>query len=147
MVLNTDDAIDLLRRYLDLSDASGHSATATDVPFFRYFYVAETEEQAHRDARDALNWTLDLNTWRREFTVGSEVYHSIDDYRRRRATFPPTYEYLAEHRAFIGDHRTSAPPRYRLCMTPASVTLDATSPSAGWIRRSSCGPWSCSPGK
>ena len=102
VVLNTDDAIDLIQRYLDLSSDSGHSVTANDVPFFRYFYVAETEEQAHRDARDALNWTLDINTWRREFTVGSEVHHSIDDYRRRRTTFPPTYEYLAEHRAFIG---------------------------------------------
>ena len=102
VVLNTDDAVDLLQRYMDLSKASGYPAAAADVPFFRYFYVAETEEQAHCDARDALNWTLDLNTWRREFTVGSEVYDDIDDYRRRRSTFPPTYEYLAEHRAFIG---------------------------------------------
>ena len=102
VVLNTDDAIDLLQRFLNQSRASGHSAVASDVPFFRYFYVAETEEQAHRDAREALNWTLDINTWRREFTVGSEVYENIEDYRNRRTEFPPSYEYLAEHRAFIG---------------------------------------------
>jgi alkanesulfonate monooxygenase SsuD/methylene tetrahydromethanopterin reductase-like flavin-dependent oxidoreductase (luciferase family) len=103
VVLNTDDALDLLQRFLIQSRNNGHDFTAADVPFFRYFYVAETEEQAHRDARDALNWTLDLNTWRREFSVGSEVYQSIEDYRSRRTEFPPTYEYLAENRAFIGD--------------------------------------------
>ena len=102
VVLNTDEAIDLLQRFLDQAQASGHAATPSDVPFFRYFYVAETEEQAHRDAREALNWTLDINTWRREFTVGSEVYESIDNYRNRRTELPPSYEYLAEHRAFIG---------------------------------------------
>ena len=64
--------------------------------------MAETEAQAHRDAREALNWTLDVNTWRREFPVGSEVYQRLADYRRRRTAFPPSYEYLAERRAFIG---------------------------------------------
>ena len=102
VVLNTDDALDLLRRFLEQADAGGHAAKASDVPFFRYCYVAETEEQAHRDAREALNWTLDINTWRREFSVGSEVYQSIDGYRKRRTELPPSYQYLAEHRAFIG---------------------------------------------
>ena len=102
VVLNTDEAIDLLQRFLDQAQSSGHAAAPSDVPFFRYFYVAETEEQAHRDAREALNWTLDINTWRREFAVGSEVYESIDNYRNRRTELPPSYEYLAEHRAFIG---------------------------------------------
>ena len=102
VVLNTDDAVDLLRRFLERAQASGHAASPSDVPFFRYFYVADTEEQAHRDAREALNWTLDINTWRREFSVGSEVYENIRDYRERRTEFPPSYEYLAEHRAFIG---------------------------------------------
>ncbi len=102
VVLNTDDALDLLGRFLEQATAGGHAAQPSDVPFFRYFYVAETEEQAHRDAREALNWTLDINTWRREFSVGSEVYESISDYRNRRTELPPSYEYLAEHRAFIG---------------------------------------------
>jgi alkanesulfonate monooxygenase SsuD/methylene tetrahydromethanopterin reductase-like flavin-dependent oxidoreductase (luciferase family) len=102
VVLDTDDCIDLLRRFLQKAEESGSPATAADVPVFRYFYVAETEEQAHRDAREALNWTLDINTWRREFAVGSEVYQSLADYRQTRTTFPPTYDYLAQNRAFIG---------------------------------------------
>ena len=102
VVLNTTDAVDLLARYLDISNQAGNPASPADVPVFRYFYVAESEEQAHRDAREALNWTLDINTWRTEFPVGSEVYQRLDDYRRTRTKFPPTYEYLAENRAFIG---------------------------------------------
>ncbi len=102
VVLNTDDAVDLLNRFLVQSQYSGHAADASDVPFFRYFYVVETEEQAHRDPREALNWTSDINTWRRDFAVGSEVYERIADYRARRTELPPSYEYLAEHRAFIG---------------------------------------------
>ena len=102
VVLDTPDAMDLLERFLDQAQSGGHSVQAADVPFFRYFYVAETEEQAHRDAREALNWTLDINTWRREFSQGSEVYEKIADYRQRRTELPPSYEYLAEHRAFIG---------------------------------------------
>ena len=102
VVLDTGDAVELLQRYLHLSQDSGYSVSASDVPFFRYFYVAETEEQAHRDAREALNWTLDINTWRREYSVGSEVYDRLEDYRQRRTELPPSYEYLAEHRAFIG---------------------------------------------
>ena len=102
VVLNTDDAVDLMQRYLRMSEDAGHGVSASEVPFFRYFYVAETEEQAHREAREALNWTLDLNTWRREFSVGSEVYHPMAEYLNRRTEFPPSYEYLAENRAFIG---------------------------------------------
>ena len=49
-----------------------------------------------------MNWTLDLNTWRREFAVGSEVYQPMAEYLNRRTEFPPSYEYLAENRAFIG---------------------------------------------
>lgn len=102
VVLDTVDAVALLDRFLALSRAAGRPAAAGEVPFFRYCYVAETEAQAHRDAREALNWTLDVNTWRREFPVGSEVYQRLADYRRRRTAFPPSYEYLAERRAFIG---------------------------------------------
>ena len=58
VVLNTGEAVELLKRFLDMAQQSGSPVTAADVPFFRYFYVAETEEEAHRDAHDALNWTL-----------------------------------------------------------------------------------------
>ncbi len=102
VVLDTDDAVDLMQRFLRMSADAGHKVAAANVPFFRYCYVAETEEQAHKEVQDALNWTLDLNAWRREFDVGSEVYQPMADYLRRRTTFPPTYEYLAERRAFIG---------------------------------------------
>ena len=72
------------------------------IPFFRYLYVAETEEQARRDAEPCLNWTLDVNQWRRSFKQGSEVYHRLEDWRITRTETPPSYDYLHEHRAIIG---------------------------------------------
>ena len=72
------------------------------IPFFRYFYVAEAEEQARRDAKPALDWTLDMNQWRRTCQRGSEVYDNFEDFKRSRTEFPPSFEYLFEHRAIIG---------------------------------------------
>ena len=73
------------------------------IPFFRYFYVAETEQQARRDSEAALNWTMDVNQWRRTYRSGSEVYDSLEEFRATRTELPPSYEYLFEHRAFIGN--------------------------------------------
>ena len=73
------------------------------IPFFRYFYVAETEEQARRDSEAALNWTMDVNQWRRTYQRGSEVYDSLDTFRQSRTEYPPSFEYLYQHRAFIGN--------------------------------------------
>ena len=44
-----------------------------------------------------------MNQWRRTYTGGSEVYDSLEEFRRTRTEYPPSYEYLFEHRAFIGD--------------------------------------------
>ena len=129
VVLDTTDAVDLMQRFLQQSKQAGHGVSAADVPFFRYFYVAETEEQAHREAREALNWTLDLNTWRREFAVGSEVYDKMDDYLQRRTVFPPSYEYLAENRAFIGTPDQCAA-KIQALHDAGCATSAATSPSA-----------------
>jgi len=76
------------------------------IPFFRYFYVAETEEQARADSRKALEWTMDMIQWRQTFSAGSEVHHRLDDWRQRRTQLPVSYEPLAEHRAIFGTPET-----------------------------------------
>ena len=102
VVMDTKDALDLCRRFVKLSQEAGHNVPISAIPFFRYFYVAETEEQARRDAEPCLNWTLDVNQWRRSFKQGSEVYHRLEDWRNTRTETPPSYDYLHEHRAIIG---------------------------------------------
>ncbi len=90
VVLDTGEAVELLKRSLDMAQQSGSPVTAADITFSRYSYVAETAGEAHRDARDALNCTLVVNNWRTEFPVGSEVYQRLDEYRRTRTKFAPT---------------------------------------------------------
>ena len=44
-----------------------------------------------------------MNQWRRTYQRGSEVYDSLDDFLRTRTELPPSFDYLFEHRAFIGN--------------------------------------------
>ena len=103
VVLDTTDALDLSNQLVNESRRAGKEMDIGGIPFFRYFYVAETEEQARRDSRPGLDWTMDVNQWRRTYNSGSEVYDSLEDFRRKRTELPPSFEYLFEHRAFIGN--------------------------------------------
>jgi alkanesulfonate monooxygenase SsuD/methylene tetrahydromethanopterin reductase-like flavin-dependent oxidoreductase (luciferase family) len=103
VVLDTADGLDLCCQLVDGAREAGRPMDIGGIPFFRYFYVAETEEQARRDSEPALNWTLDVNQWRRTYQRGSEVHDSLEDFRRTRTELPPSFEYLFQHRAFIGN--------------------------------------------
>lgn len=102
VVLDTPDALNLCQRFTQMSADAGFNVPMSSIPFSRYFYVAETEEQAIEDTRPALNWVLDMLQWRRTFTSGSEVHHKIDDFRRQRTELPTSYEDLSQNRAIIG---------------------------------------------
>lgn len=102
VVLDTPDAVSLCQRFAQMSAEAGFHVPLSRIPFSRYFYVAETEEEAIRDTQAALDWVLDMLQWRRTFTHGSEVTHRIDDFRRQRTELPTSYEHLFEHRAIIG---------------------------------------------
>ncbi len=103
VVLDTGDGLDLCRILVEGASLAGKPMDLGGIPFFRYFYVADTEAQARRDTEAALNWTLDVNQWRRTYSRGSEVYDRLSDFRQTRTELPPSYEYLFQHRAFIGD--------------------------------------------
>ncbi len=102
VVLDTTDGLELCYQLVEGAQRSGNGMDIGGIPFFRYFYVAETEEQARRDSELALNWTMDVNQWRRSYSRGSEVYDSLEDFRQTRSELPPSFEYLFQHRAFIG---------------------------------------------
>ena len=102
VVLDTEDAIALCHTIIDLAKTKGKTMTMGQIPFFRYFYVAETEEQARADSKPALDWNLDMIQWRRTFETGSEVWDKMEDFRKTRTELPPSYDYLYENRAFIG---------------------------------------------
>ena len=102
VVQDTAEALDLCQRFVDKSAEEGFNLPKSEIPFFRYFYVAETEEEAHHDTLDKLNWVIDIMQWRNNLEEGSEVYQRMDNWRRQRRQLPLSYDYLAENRAIIG---------------------------------------------
>jgi len=102
VVQDTADALDLCQRFVSTSQEAGVHRPMSHIPFFRYLYVAETEAQARKDTESRLNWVVDIMQWRRFIKEGSEVYHRMDDWRRRRTELPVSYDYLAQKRAIIG---------------------------------------------
>ena len=103
VVLDTGDGLELCHQLIKGARDVGNDMDMGGIPFFRYFYVAETEEEARRDTEAALNWTMDVNQWRRTYKKGSEVYDSLEDFLNTRTELPPSYEYLFQNRAFIGN--------------------------------------------
>ena len=105
-VADHSEALDLFRRFVDQSAEAGHHVPASQVPFFRYVYLAETDTEARKDAQEPLTWTMDMLTYRRGFAEGGEVHHRIADWRRTRTDQPPSYDHLVQHRAIIGTPET-----------------------------------------
>jgi len=102
VVQDTAEALDLCQRFVEKSADAGFNVPKSQIPFFRYFYVAETEEQAREDTRDKLNWVVDIMQWRNNISEGSEVYQHISDWRSSRQQLPLSYDYLSENRSIIG---------------------------------------------
>ena len=121
VVQDTELALDLCHRFVEQAAAAGNDRPMSEIPFFRYFYVAETEEEVIRDTEDRINWVADIMQWRRFIPSGSEVYRRMDDWRRERTELPDSYEYLAANRAshrhprpVRGADKGTAGPRHRL---------------------------------
>ena len=102
VVQDTAAALELCHRFVQLSEEAGNNRPMSEIPFFRYFYVAETEEQVRQDTEDRINWVADIMQWRRFIDTGSEVYRRMDDWRRERTQLPDSYDYLAGNRAVLG---------------------------------------------
>ena len=104
VVMDTAPALDLLDRFVCKAKAAGLDRPASEIPFFRYIYVAETTEQARKDTAAHIEWILDMVLWRGYFqNGGSEVYHDIEEWKRTRTETPATLDYVIENRAIVGD--------------------------------------------
>ena len=92
VVMDTAPALDLLSRFVRKADEAGINRPASEVPFFRYMYVAETTEQAIRDTAAHIEWVLDMLFWRNWFKDGgSEItsrHRAVARRARRDAGLP-----------------------------------------------------------
>ena len=102
LTVDNAPAIELCHRYEAMSAEAGHNVTTADIPFFRYTYLAETEERARKEAHKALNWVIDLLQWRGTLNGASEASGSIEEWRRTRGEPSLTFDHVAEHRSIIG---------------------------------------------
>jgi alkanesulfonate monooxygenase SsuD/methylene tetrahydromethanopterin reductase-like flavin-dependent oxidoreductase (luciferase family) len=102
VVQDTAQSLDLCQRFVTMSKEAGFNVPMSAIPFFRYFYVAETEEQARKDTEAHLNWILDIMQWRRFFKEGSEVPYRMVDWRKARTQATVGADYIYSNRAFIG---------------------------------------------
>ena len=102
LTVDNAPAIELCHRYEAMSAAVGHNVTTADIPFFRYTYLAETEEKAREEAYKSLNWVIDLLQWRGTLNGASEASGSIEEWRRTRGKPSLTFDHVAEHRSIIG---------------------------------------------
>ena len=99
---DTANALALCQQYEELSQESGHNVPMSEIPFFRYFYVGETEEQVRNDTHPTLRWAADMVGWRSTFKVGSEIGHRIEDWRSTRTDTAPDLLHLSKNRAVFG---------------------------------------------
>jgi alkanesulfonate monooxygenase SsuD/methylene tetrahydromethanopterin reductase-like flavin-dependent oxidoreductase (luciferase family) len=102
VVQDTAQSLDLCQRFVIMSKEAGFNVPMSAIPFFRYFYVAETEEQARKDTEAHINWILDIMQWRRFFKEGSEVPYRMVDWRKTRTQATVGADYIYSNRAFIG---------------------------------------------
>jgi len=102
VVQDTSHALELVSRYKKLCADFGSSPQLSEVPFFRYVHVSETEENAIANTRQHIEWIQDIMQWRRFLIDHTEVDRSISDWRSKRTELPPSYEYIRDNRAFIG---------------------------------------------
>jgi alkanesulfonate monooxygenase SsuD/methylene tetrahydromethanopterin reductase-like flavin-dependent oxidoreductase (luciferase family) len=102
VVQDTAQSLDLCRRFVAMSKEAGFNVPMSAIPFFRYFYVAETEAQARKDTEAHINWILDIMQWRRVFREGSEVPYRMADWRQTRTEATVGADYIYNNRAFIG---------------------------------------------
>ena len=94
--------MELCRGFVSMSQAAGHNIPMSKIPFFRFLHLAETQEQARREAEASLQWWYDMTTWRRTFQEGSEYDQSLEAWRQTLTQSTVDLDHVYEHRAFIG---------------------------------------------
>jgi alkanesulfonate monooxygenase SsuD/methylene tetrahydromethanopterin reductase-like flavin-dependent oxidoreductase (luciferase family) len=97
---DTRAALDQRRSYFDLAAQAGKSPDPADVPFFRYVYVAETEEAVRRDSEEAISWVWRSLEWMMTLSQGHAG--TLDEWLRVGPPPAMSYEQFYEKRGFFG---------------------------------------------
>ncbi len=97
---DTEVALEQLGGYLSLARGRGKPAQAAEVPFFRYIYVGESDDQVRADTEENLLWVWECLEWQRTQEWGRPS--DLDDWLRARQFRSVNYDDLYEKKAFFG---------------------------------------------
>ena len=86
------DNLGLFSLYAERCAALGKTSNLDQMPYFRFVYLSEDQEEAREYPRKALTWVRDLGGYRRTLTHGEEIDIDLDHWRRTRPTEPPSYD-------------------------------------------------------
>ena len=95
------DNLGLFSLYQERCAAAGKPADLDRMPYFRFVYLAEDEQEAKEYPRESLTWVRDLGGYRRTLTHGDEIDVDLDHWRRTRQVDPPSYESELETTAYF----------------------------------------------
>ena len=101
-VADTDDAVSMCQNFVDVASQSGTQADIAQIPFFRYVYVGESEQQVKEDTEIALQWTFAMIRWRRSLLHESEVNQSMNAWKRENNIESANFEGLLKNRVIVG---------------------------------------------
>jgi alkanesulfonate monooxygenase SsuD/methylene tetrahydromethanopterin reductase-like flavin-dependent oxidoreductase (luciferase family) len=96
------DNLGLFSLYEERCAAAGKPANLDRMPYFRFVYLAEDEEEAKEYPRESLTWVRDLGGYRRTLTHGEEINVDLDHWRRTRPVDPASYESELETTTYFG---------------------------------------------
>ena len=95
------DNLALFDLYSDRCKSAGVLDRRDSMPFFRFVYLSDNEDEAKEYPRNALTWVRDLATYRRTLGWGNEIDVDLDDWKKVRSEIPSSYESELENTAYF----------------------------------------------
>ena len=97
-----EDNLGLFSLYGERCAAAGKDLPVEEMPYFRFVYLSEDDQEAREYPRQSLTWVRDLGGYRRTLTHGDEINVDLDHWRRTRTVEPAGYESELETTAYFG---------------------------------------------
>ena len=96
------DNLGLFDLYADRCAAANKPANIEAMPYFRFVYLTEDEQEAREYPRDSVVWVRELAGHRRPMTRGDEINIDLDRWRQTTTEAPPDYDAELKNTMYFG---------------------------------------------
>jgi len=100
VIPDTNVALQQRQAYIDIARQAGKRPNSDNLPFFRYVYVGESEEQVREDTEGPMQWVWECIDWQDARAEGRGG--SLDDWMANDRHSKTRYEDFYANRAFFG---------------------------------------------